>query len=263
MLTACWWLRSSTSNRTSSRPRRRISPTWHLPCSRYCWSAMTGSRWSDWPRFWCRGHRRLPACSRKQPCGVRTRKAVLESGDWLNAADVAQLAGLRTRNPRAQPNKWKKQGPIFAINHGGVDCFPGYGLDRDAGFRPVKALAKIIETFSEHKDGWGMALLVPLGQQLPGRQAAAGFAGIGSRARDGGGDRRGSGDRSCLTVMTCRDTPDHESDDRFPCPGFKSRTIRRGLLFLLVTVSLMEPFDRKLTHAACWTMPTLTMWCSI
>jgi hypothetical protein len=88
---------------------------------------------------------------------VRTRKAVLESGDWLNAADVAQLAGLRTRNPRAQPNKWKKQGPIFAINHGGVDCFPGYGLDRDAGFRPVKALAKIIETFSEHKDGWGMA----------------------------------------------------------------------------------------------------------
>lgn len=85
------------------------------------------------------------------------RKAVLESGDWLTAADIAQLAGLSTRNPSAQPNKWKKQGLIFAINHGGVDYFPGYGLDPNAGFRPVKALAKIIETFSEHKDGWGMA----------------------------------------------------------------------------------------------------------
>jgi hypothetical protein len=88
---------------------------------------------------------------------VRARKAVLASGDWLNAAEIAQLAGLSTRNPSAQPNKWKKQGLIFAINQGGVDYFPGYGLDRDAGFRPLKALAKIIATFSEHKDGWGMA----------------------------------------------------------------------------------------------------------
>jgi len=88
---------------------------------------------------------------------VRARKAVLESGDWLAAADIAQLAGLSTRNPSAQPNKWKRQGLIFAISHGGVDYFPGYGLDRDAGFRPAKALAKIIETFAGHKDGWGMA----------------------------------------------------------------------------------------------------------
>ncbi|MEW5788823.1 MAG: hypothetical protein AB1899_13315 [Pseudomonadota bacterium] len=88
---------------------------------------------------------------------VRARKSVLESGDWLTAAEIAQLAGLSTRNPSAQPNKWKKQGQIFAISHGGVDYFPGYGLDRDAGFRPVKALARIIEIFSGHKDGWGMA----------------------------------------------------------------------------------------------------------
>ncbi|WP_349745062.1 hypothetical protein [Roseateles cavernae] len=88
---------------------------------------------------------------------VQARKAVLESGDWLTAAQIAQLAGLSTRNPSAQPNKWKKQGQIFAINHGGVDYFPGYGLDRDAGFRPLKPLAKVIEVFAGHKDGWGQA----------------------------------------------------------------------------------------------------------
>jgi hypothetical protein len=88
---------------------------------------------------------------------VRARKAVLESGDWLTAAEIAQLAELSTSNPSAQPNKWKKQGRIFAISHGGVDYFPGYGLDRDAGFRPMKTLATIIEILAPHKDGWGMA----------------------------------------------------------------------------------------------------------
>lgn len=68
---------------------------------------------------------------------VCARNAVLESGDWLTAAEVAQLAGLSTRNTSAQPNKWKKQGRIFAIHHGGIDYFPGYGLDCDAGFRPL------------------------------------------------------------------------------------------------------------------------------
>lgn len=88
---------------------------------------------------------------------VQARSAVLESGDLLTAAEVAQLAGLSMRNPSAQPNKWKKQGLIFAISHNGVDYFPGYGLDREAGFRPIKAMAKVIETFAGHKDGWGMA----------------------------------------------------------------------------------------------------------
>jgi len=88
---------------------------------------------------------------------VQARKAVLESGDWLTAAQVANLAGLSTRNPSAQPNKWKKQGMIFAIHHNGVDYFPGYGLDPEANFRPLKALARVIAAFAGHKDGWGMA----------------------------------------------------------------------------------------------------------
>ncbi|MCL4626039.1 hypothetical protein [Burkholderia multivorans] len=88
---------------------------------------------------------------------VQARRAVLDSGDWLTAANIAELAELSTRNPSAQPNKWKKQGLIFAISHGGMDYFPAYGLDRDAGFRPLKVLSRIIATFDGHKDGWGMA----------------------------------------------------------------------------------------------------------
>nr|WP_318381478.1 hypothetical protein [uncultured Enterobacter sp.] len=98
-----------------------------------------------------------PRLIRETAMLVKARKAVLDSGDWLSAAELAQLAQLSTTNPSAQPNKWKKNGHIFAIHHNGVDYFPGYGLDRDANFRPLKTMAQVIEVFDGHKDGWGMA----------------------------------------------------------------------------------------------------------
>jgi hypothetical protein len=45
-------------------------------------------------------------------------------------------------------------------HHNGADYFPAYGLDSDAGFRPTKALAYVIEVFTGHKDEWGMAYWV-------------------------------------------------------------------------------------------------------
>jgi len=83
---------------------------------------------------------------------ILSNRASKPLGDWLTAAEVAEVAGLSPRNPSAQPKKWKKQGLVFAISHGGVDYFLAYGLDRNNGFRPVKALAKVIEVLSPRKD---------------------------------------------------------------------------------------------------------------
>lgn len=88
---------------------------------------------------------------------VDARKAVLESGDWLTAAEVAKVAGFSASNPSAQPNKWKKEGQVFAVRHRGVDYFPGYALDPSTDFRPVKALAKVLGVFRGKKDDWGIA----------------------------------------------------------------------------------------------------------
>ncbi|MDN8542416.1 antitoxin Xre/MbcA/ParS toxin-binding domain-containing protein [Erwinia sp. ACCC 02193] len=88
---------------------------------------------------------------------IQARKAVLESGDWLTAAEVAGLAGFSARNPSAQPHKWKKQQQIFTIQHHGIDYYPAWALAADTGFRPCKALAEIIKIFTDSKDGWGMA----------------------------------------------------------------------------------------------------------
>jgi hypothetical protein len=88
---------------------------------------------------------------------ARSRTAVLEGADWLTAAKVAELAGLSSSNPSTQPNKWKRERRIFAIHHNGVDYFPGYGLDPEAGWRPRKALKSVLEIFGDKKDGWGLA----------------------------------------------------------------------------------------------------------
>jgi len=85
------------------------------------------------------------------------RKAVLETGDWLTAAQVAQIAGFSATNPSAQPNKWKRDGQIFVLRHRGVDYFPGYGLDPATDFRPVKAMAKVLAVFQGKKDEWALA----------------------------------------------------------------------------------------------------------
>ncbi|CAI0723602.1 hypothetical protein [Serratia fonticola] len=98
-----------------------------------------------------------PSLLKEAAMVARSRKAVLESADWLTAAQVAELAGLSASNPSTQPNKWKRQKQIFAITHNGVDYFPGYGLDPDTGYRPRKGLKPVLDVFGEHKDGWGLA----------------------------------------------------------------------------------------------------------
>lgn len=85
------------------------------------------------------------------------RKAVLESGDWLTAAQIAQIPGFSATNPSDQPNKWKEDGQIFAVPHRGVDYFPGYALDPATNYRPAEALAAVLAVFRGRKDDWGLA----------------------------------------------------------------------------------------------------------
>ncbi|WP_447877094.1 hypothetical protein [Serratia fonticola] len=62
-----------------------------------------------------------PSLLKEAAMVARSRNAVLESADWLTAAQVTELAGLSASNPSTQPNKWKRQKQIFAITHNGVD----------------------------------------------------------------------------------------------------------------------------------------------
>jgi hypothetical protein len=87
----------------------------------------------------------------------RARSAILESGNWLTAAEVSKLAGFSDTNPSAQPNKWKRDGSIFAIRHNGIDYYPDYCLDPDLGFRPRKDVSPILAVLKQSKDDWKVA----------------------------------------------------------------------------------------------------------
>jgi len=75
----------------------------------------------------------------------------------LTATEIAKIAHLSMKKPRTQPNKWKKDRLIFAINHKGIDYFPTYGLDQDKNYRPIEAMADVLNVFAGSKDGWGLA----------------------------------------------------------------------------------------------------------
>ena len=88
---------------------------------------------------------------------VDAKSAILNSGDLLPAGEIAKLAGYSANNPSAQPNKWKRDGAIFAIHHKGTDYFPIYALNPDENYRPYKAVADMLRVFGDTKDSWGLA----------------------------------------------------------------------------------------------------------
>lgn len=87
---------------------------------------------------------------------IEAKTAILNSGDFLPATEVARLAGFSASNLSVQPNKWKRNREIFAIQHGRDDYLPLYGLD-SGDHRPRKEMAEILNVFGDAKDGWGLA----------------------------------------------------------------------------------------------------------
>lgn len=89
---------------------------------------------------------------------AEARRTVLADGPWLTAARLSNIAGYTGQNASAQPNKWKREGKIFALRHDGVDLYPGYALDAGSQYRPLKALAPILKLFGDHLDAWDVAI---------------------------------------------------------------------------------------------------------
>ena len=87
---------------------------------------------------------------------IDAKTDILNSGDFVPATEVAKLAGFSASNPSVQPNKWKRNRDIFAIQHGREDYFPLYALHPNDQ-RPRKQIAEILRVFGNTKDGWGLA----------------------------------------------------------------------------------------------------------
>jgi hypothetical protein len=100
---------------------------------------------------------------------AEAKAEVLRSGSLVTAPKIAELAGYSTKNPSAQPHKWKKDGAIFAIHHKGTDYYPLYALNAE--------------------DRLGACVLVRRSKQFSGRPQTKGCYGDRSKERDRRGPR--------------------------------------------------------------------------
>lgn len=87
---------------------------------------------------------------------AEARRIVLESGDFVKAAAIADAANFSSKNPSSQPNRWKRNGQIFALHYKGVDLYPTYALDHSDGGRPLPAMVSILAELAD-KDDWQKA----------------------------------------------------------------------------------------------------------
>ena len=87
---------------------------------------------------------------------LEAKTAILNSGDFLPASEVAKFEGFSAGNTPLQPNKWKRNRDIFVIQHGDEDYIPLYALNPD-DHRPRRQMAEILRIFGDAKDGWGLA----------------------------------------------------------------------------------------------------------
>lgn len=88
---------------------------------------------------------------------VAAKRNILDGGDYISASEIAKLAGYSDVNPSAQPNKWKRDRAIFAVQHNGIDYFPLYALDSDANYKPYPVLKEVLNVFQGSKSGWSLA----------------------------------------------------------------------------------------------------------
>ena len=117
---------------------------------------------------------------------IDAKSTILKSGDFIPAGEVSKLAGYSRTNPSVQPNKWKRNRAIFAIEHKGDDFFPLYALDPDDNYRPRKAVCRNPWHLRGFQGRLGPGVLVRGIEQLPRRRASPGLAG----SRTGTGTRR-------------------------------------------------------------------------
>jgi len=87
---------------------------------------------------------------------AEARRIVLESKDFVKASAIAEAANYSGKNPSSQPNRWKRNGQIFAIHYKGADLYPTYALDHSEGVRPLPIVGEILKHLAD-KDDWQKA----------------------------------------------------------------------------------------------------------
>ncbi len=80
---------------------------------------------------------------------------LIEQGNWLTAAQIAEKGGYSKSNPAAPANRWKKEGKAFAVNFKGQDLFAAYQFDE--AMKPRSVIANVLAGLANKRDPWKIA----------------------------------------------------------------------------------------------------------
>lgn len=84
------------------------------------------------------------------------REELISEFGLLSSADIASLAGSRAKNKASLANRWKQEGRIFSVPHGGSVQFPAFQLGREG--RPYEAVAGVLKALGSKTPEWGLGL---------------------------------------------------------------------------------------------------------
>lgn len=89
---------------------------------------------------------------------VALRREFLERVPVLTSAQLHERAGFPGANPSATGHRWRKQGKVFSISHGGRELYPGFQFGPDG--RPLPIIAELLAILGRDKDrtDWDNAL---------------------------------------------------------------------------------------------------------
>ena len=86
---------------------------------------------------------------------ARLRVDYLQETRTLSGPQVRAASGLRPKNASEPASRWKREGRVFAIRHGGRDLYPAFQF-RDGQPRPV--IKRILREVPAIASGWQIAL---------------------------------------------------------------------------------------------------------
>ena len=89
---------------------------------------------------------------------VDLRREFFERMPVLTSAQLHERVGFPGNNPSQTGLRWRKQGKLFSINHGGRELYPAFQLGSDG--RPLPIVAELLEILGRDPDRteWDNAL---------------------------------------------------------------------------------------------------------
>ena len=86
---------------------------------------------------------------------ARLQSDYLRETSMLTAAQIRDASGLRPKNPSEPASRWKREGRVFAVRHGGRDLYPAFQF-QDGQPRPV--IRRILDDMPPSATDWQIAL---------------------------------------------------------------------------------------------------------